>query len=91
MNKWNEQLCKIERVRRRRSDFCPSGQGGNCARAEQFQKLDDQGNTQYVADVDHTQQDYSSVVFNAFIFMQVSTLKIQLALFMYILSRMKLG
>lgn len=64
------QKCVIRRARRNKANFCPPGQS-NCARAGQFEKLDNQGNTQYVADVDHTQRDFNSIVFNTFIFLQV--------------------
>ena len=41
-------------------------------------KLDNQGKTQYDADVGHTQRDYNSIVFNAFIFCQVGGLSYSL-------------
>ena len=64
------RLCTITRARRNKANFCPAGQS-SCARADQFVKLDNQGKTQYDADVGHTQRDYNSIVFNAFIFCQV--------------------
>lgn len=69
-NRVNSQKCIIKRARRNKANFCPPGQN-SCARASQFEKLDNQGNTQYVADVDHTQRDFNSIVFNTFIFLQV--------------------
>lgn len=71
VNKWGEPQCKIQRVKNMKANFCAAGQK-DCERAQQFQKLDNQAHTQYVADVDHTQEDFNSIVFNAFIFLQVS-------------------
>jgi Ca2+-transporting ATPase len=62
--------CDIKRARRNKANFCPPGQN-SCARANQFEKLDNQANHQYVADVDHTQRDFNSIVFNTFIFLQI--------------------
>lgn len=59
------------RARRNTANFCPPGQS-NCARAQQFVKLDNQGDTQYKADVAHAQRNYNSIVFNTFIFLQVN-------------------
>ena len=70
-NSRGQQQCQINRVSKNKTNFCQPGEGGNCDRAQQFQKLDNQANTQYVADVDYTQQQFNSIVFNAFIFLQV--------------------
>lgn len=82
VNKWDVQLCKISRVRRNRKAYCPAGQT-SCARADQFQKLDDNGHTQYQADVEHAQEDFNSVTFNAFIFMQVSSTSQDYSIYVY--------
>ena len=70
-NTRGQQQCQVTRVSKNKANFCQPGEGGNCERAQQFQKLDSQANTQYVADVDYTQQQFNSIVFNAFIFLQV--------------------
>ena len=72
LDRVGSRICNIKRVRRNKANFCPAGQN-SCERASQFEKLDNQGNTQYVADVDHTQRDFNSIVFNTFIFLQART------------------
>ena len=72
LDRVGSRICTIKRARRNKGNFCPAGQT-SCARASQFEKLDNQGNTQYVADVDHTQRDFNSIVFNTFIFLQART------------------
>lgn len=70
VSKSGAQICAISRVRQNKANFCPAGQS-NCERAEQFLQLDNRGNAQYDEDVKHMQEGFNSIVFNAFIFLQV--------------------
>ena len=44
----------------------------DCPRFKAFKKLDNQASSQYQADISYAQEKINSLVFNTFIFMQVS-------------------
>ena len=66
-------LCDLHKASDDPGNFC-QGQADatDCPRLKAFQKLDNQASNQYQADVSYAEENINSLVFNTFIFMQVS-------------------
>jgi Ca2+-transporting ATPase len=61
----------VQHAKRNAASFCGPGGGTSCARATAFKDLDTQASKQFHAHTEAGRQKYNSIVFNAFIFMQL--------------------
>lgn len=76
INAEGANVCKFQRAKGNQESFCRQDTDKeNCGRYQTFKKLDEQGFKQYEADKKHGQEKVNSLVFNAFIFMQVSLMQ----------------
>ena len=66
--------CQLHRAKDHKQSFCEGEADKTCARYQAFKKLDDQANKQFEADRKHSQERVNSLVFNTFIFLQVTPL-----------------
>ena len=64
--------CELHKAKDHSHSFCEGEGSKDCPRYQAFKKLDNQANKQLEADQKHSQERVNSLVFNTFIFLQVS-------------------